>query len=246
MERGRHITQAAVDAREYRCRIVVHHQIRKGAQTEGLQQAAPGITGSLGTETNVAACLLVAHVIGASGHYGGAPRCKKTAQRLNVPLRHVLRFDPEQDVDIGRHGCRRIHVDLNNRPVLTEVTGHLAETGRRRQGEGSLWGRSLQMRLQQRRQMRQMGVLDALDEDVVAPCSASAGHNQRGPDLDLALGVVDDLPYAYGADASSCCIPCPCLAGVIGVDDAITEGAACGIFHGCQQGPCRLLHILQV
>ena len=76
--------------------------------------------------------------------------------------------------------------------------------------------------------MRQVGVLDTLNENVVAPPNVLPGKHERGPDLGLGLGVVEDAPHADRADAPRRGVASPAWSGSIGIEDPVGEGATGG------------------
>ena len=249
VEGGLHLALHPVHGDRHRAGVAVHDQVRHRLQAERLQETFPGAPHPLDAEADLA--LLaggVAHPVGAAGQDGGASRGEEAAQLGDVLPRHPPRFQPEQDVHVARDEAAGVDVDLEDGAVLAQVAGEAPVARGRRHGEGRL-GRRLarrQARRHQAGQVRQVGVLDPLDEDVLPPGAPLPGEHQGGPDLRLALGVVDDAAHPDGTRAAGGGVAGARRPGEAGIDDAVAEAPAGGLLHLLEQGPGRGLHLLQV
>ncbi len=249
VEGGLHLALHPVHRDRHRTGVAVHEQVGHRLQAEGLQEPLPGAAHPLDAEADLA--LLaggVTDAVGAARQDGGPSRGQEAAQLGDVVPRHPPRLQPEQDVHVAGDEPAAVDVDLDDGAVLAQVAGELPVPRRRRQGEGGL-GRRLarrQARRHQAGQVRQMGVLDPLDEDVLPPRPPLPGEHQGRPDLRLALGVVDHPPHADRTRPARGGVAGARRPGEAGIDDPVAEAPPGGVLHLLEQGPGRLLHLPQV
>ena len=156
------------------------------------------------------------------------------------------RLQPEENIRIqGQVRPGHVHVHVHDRAVLAEDLRK--DFVSRRCGHGETWlhgpGQRAQVLQDELFEVRKMGRLDALYEDIGMPC---VGQYQRRPDLLLVVFIAEHAADADGRHLPPRRIARAGVAADLGIDDPVVDAIRRQPAQHLQEAAHLLLHSLEV